>query len=82
MLKHEQGHFDIGRLCLAALQQVFANAVFLKNNYQAKPSAIFSETLKKYHEMGSLYDKETNHSNNKEEQKRWNILIAKLLSGN
>ena len=82
LLKHEQGHFDIGRLCLAAINQAFTNGVFLKKDYQTKPSAIFSDTLEKYHEMGALYDKETDHSKNKEEQKRWDVLIDKLLSGN
>jgi Bacterial protein of unknown function (DUF922) len=80
LLKHEQGHFDIGRLCVRALQQAYTTNVFLRKDLQAKLNSTFSEIMKTYHEMGIQYDKETDHSKNKEAQKRWEDLLAEKLA--
>ena len=80
LLKHEQGHLDIGRLSAIALQQAFNNTVFFKNDLQTKLSAVFAEVFKKYKDMGQLYDDETAHSRNKEEQERGDLFFSKELT--
>jgi hypothetical protein len=79
LLKHEQGHFDIGRLFATELQQAFATEVFLRKDSQPRLQKIFSEALKKYTDLGLKYDKETDHSKNKPEQQKWNLLFETQL---
>lgn len=80
LLKHEQGHFDIGRLYLKEALKKMASASFTRANFQAELQRIFSETHKKYTDMGTQYDNETNHSINKDEQKKWNAFFSKELT--
>ena len=80
LLMHEQGHFDIGRLCSLELQKTFNTTIFLKSNFQTKPQLLFDSILKKYNQMGLDYDKETDHSKNKAEQLRWNLFFQSQLS--
>ena len=75
LLKHEQGHFDVGILCAMELQEKFNKTVFLKNDYQAKLSAIIKETVDKYKKMDLLYDDETNHYANREQQWKWDAFF-------
>jgi hypothetical protein len=39
-----------------------------------------SETIRKYNEMGVQYDRETEHFRNKEQQEKWNSLLAEKLA--
>jgi len=80
LLKHEQGHFNIGILCAKELQQTFTSTVFFKKDVQVKINALFGDIMKKYHEMGLQYDKETDHSKNKDEQRRWDELLQGKLA--
>jgi hypothetical protein len=79
LLKHEQGHFDIGFLCHQEIISRFKNEILLRSDFQNKARAIFTDTMKKYHEMQLKYDEETNHSKNKESQEKWNVLLANTL---
>lgn len=81
LLRHEQGHFDIGRLCAAALKKAFDTAYISSSSYKTKPAEIFKAVLQLYHDMGLQYDKETDHSKNKAEQQRWEALLAEKLKG-
>lgn len=79
LLKHEQGHFDIGIICQKALISNIAKTVFLKNNYNQLLKDVFANTMKKYHETGLQYDAETDHSKNKKAQEQWNEFFKKQL---
>lgn len=81
LLRHEQGHFDIGRLCAAALKKAFDTAYISSSNYKTKPAEIFKAVLQSYHDMGVQYDNETDHSKNKAEQLRWETLLNAKLKG-
>lgn len=76
LLKHEQGHFDLGRLTVAEMMNTINNTVFFKNDFQQKLRTIVADIRKKYHDLGVRYDQETNHSKNKTQQEKWNAWIA------
>lgn len=82
LLKHEQVHFDIGRLCAIALKKAFDTAVFSNINYRTKHADIFTAVMKEYHDMGQLYDRETDHGKKQPEQKQWEMLVAAKLPAN
>jgi len=79
LLKHEQGHFDLGLICQREMIRQFNNAVFLKSDFQNKIQNIFSSILDKYHLLGLKYDEETDHSRNQAAQDKWNIFLAAEL---
>jgi len=76
LLKHEQGHFDIGILCAMEMQQRINATVFMKNNYQATLAAIIKEVVDKYKQMDLQYDAETAHHANRPEQWKWDAFFA------
>jgi hypothetical protein len=79
LLKHEQGHFDIGLICQNEMIKQINNTVFLNADFKNKLDNIFSFTLEKYKLMGVKYDEETNHSKNEESQIKWDAFFAKEL---
>ena len=72
LLKHEQGHFELGRLCQLEILSIVKKTSFDKTGFQLQFKAIFKNTLEKYKALGLKYDEETNHSLNKEKQEEWN----------
>ncbi|HMI78577.1 MAG TPA: DUF922 domain-containing protein, partial [Ferruginibacter sp.] len=79
LLKHEQGHFDIGLLCQKEFIFQLNNTRFSKTDYQSKVQSVFNTLSEKYRLMGLKYDEETNHSKNREAQQKWNDFFAKEL---
>jgi len=79
LLKHEQGHFDIGLICQREIIKQLNSTVFLKADFQNKIQTIFSSILEKYHLLGVKYDEETDHSKNQAAQDSWNIFFANAL---
>lgn len=80
LLKHEQGHFDVGVLCLKALVEQMTNSSFDRRHAGPKAQDMFSKILTTYTEMNRQYDQETNHSKIKEVQEKWNLFFAKELN--
>jgi len=80
LLKHEQGHFNIGLLCQLEVIKQFNSTVFFMTDYQSKIQAIFTALLEKYRLLGVQYDEETNHSKNQESQDSWNVFFTKELN--
>lgn len=78
-LLHEQRHFDITRIGAANFVQQIAQANFTKNNYQKLMTSIFDKAYAESVAMQQQYDRETNHSINKEEQLKWNDKIYEQL---
>lgn len=79
LLLHEQGHFDLGLLCMKEILEKEKAQVFTKNNFSDKLQSLFNETLKKYQDLGARYDKETEHSNNALSQEQWNNFFKQGL---
>lgn len=80
LLIHEQGHFNLGILCIKEILSVFHETKFKKSNYNVTLQSIINDISKKYNDMGIKYDAETNHSKNKEQQLVWNNFFAEKLS--
>ncbi len=79
LLKHEQGHFDMGILCAMELQEKVNNTVFFRNDYQSKLSVILKEIVDKYKKMDLQYDEETNHYANREQQWKWDAFFESKI---
>ncbi len=80
LLVHEQGHFNLGILCIKEIMSKFREAKFTKNNYNALLQNIVSDASNKYNDMGVKYDEETNHSKNTDQQKKWNSFFSEKLN--
>src|SRR5882724_1028400 len=80
LLKHEQGHFNIGLICQQELIRQVKTTVFFKPSFQEKLQQIFTEASNKYDAMGIQYDKETDHSKNEENQKKWDDFFAETFA--
>lgn len=80
LLKHEQGHFNLGLICQREIISALNNTVFFKTTFQEKIQTVFSAILDKYHSLGLQYDKETEHSRNQQSQDTWNIFFANELN--
>lgn len=79
LLVHEQGHFDLGLMCQKEILTLLKQARFTKSNLSYTVQNIISSQLTKYDGLMKKYDLETNHSANKEEQKKWNLFFAESL---
>ncbi len=79
ILSHEQLHFDI---CEIFGRKLYKEIVRLKKENKLKEKYINkkqSRLKKEYSDYQDIYDSETNHSINKEEQLRWNKKVAREL---
>ena len=79
LLKHEQGHFDIGILMAREILKQVKTARFTKFNFQNGLNKILNTAAVKYRKMGLDYDKETDHSKNSTAQQKWDDFIEKAL---
>jgi hypothetical protein len=75
LLKHEQGHFDIGILCAIELDQRIKSTAFFKANYQAKLNVLVHEVIDKYIKLEKDYDEETRHFTDREQQWKWDAFF-------
>lgn len=81
LLKHEQGHFDIGVLYMQEVLQSIATANFTKAGYKDEFERLIKDIHHKYVVMGDKYDKDTNHSIQKAEQVKWNAFFEEKVIG-
>ncbi len=80
LLKHEQGHFNTGILCM---KELLNRSEIIKEMNEAnmqKLQSLFQEVLTKYKKMDVEYDEATNHSINKPQQEKWNLFYANELN--
>ncbi len=72
LLKHEQLHFDITELVVRKMKKKLLSKKF-KNIKEIQNFArdAFGDCEKERKKLNELYDKETDHSINKEKQKEW-----------
>lgn len=80
ILRHEQGHFDIAEIFARKLHKKMSEYNFNKKTYQKDLKKIYQDILDEKEELQNSYDRETNHSINKEKQEEWNRKIEKLLN--
>jgi hypothetical protein len=80
LLAHEQGHFNIGILCMREVLSVVNKMTLTKTDYADAIRNVYGEIMRKYNEMNVQYDSETDHFKNKEQQQKWNALLAEKLA--
>ncbi|MET0461528.1 MAG: DUF922 domain-containing protein [Chitinophagaceae bacterium] len=78
ILAHEQGHFDIAEIFARKLHQRLKAYVFDKKTYQTDLRDIYEHTMDEKEAMQQTYDRETNHSINKDKQAEW---LEKINTG-
>jgi hypothetical protein len=79
LLKHEQGHFDVGVLYMREAVETIARTTFSRAGYKEEFQKIIRDLYQKYVSMGDQYDTETNHSIKKEEQEKWNAFFGEKV---
>jgi hypothetical protein len=79
ILSHEQGHFDIAEIFARKLHKKMSEYRFDRKSYEKDLRKIYQEILDEKEETQNKYDKETNHSINKEKQAEWLLKIAEML---
>jgi len=80
LLKHEQGHFDISELYARKIRKELSMYKFTKFNIYKMFIKISDRLLKESKRYNDEYDRETNHSINKEKQAEWDKKIAQELA--
>lgn len=80
ILQHEQGHFDIAEIFARQLYKDVKEYVDKGGKNPEKLSHLYQQTMEEKIQMQTDYDAETNHSINKEEQKKWLQKIDTRLS--
>lgn len=85
LLRHEQGHFDIGEIWTRKLRKAYAQLPFTRENFEAENGqvvieAIYDNIWNKMRQMQEDYDESTNHGRNEHAQLDWNQKIRKELA--
>lgn len=78
ILKHEQAHFDISEIHARILRKRISEAQFTIN-IKIEIESIYEIVERQRREMQKLFDAETEHSKNPEEEFRWEAFILKQL---
>lgn len=79
ILKHEQGHFDIAEIFARKLYKQMKEYRFNKKTYRQDLTAMYDKIVAEKSKMQDEYDRETNHSINKANQKEWQKKIEDML---
>lgn len=79
ILAHEQGHFDIAEIFARKLNKEMNEYKFNKSNFKDDLKKIYVAITAEKEEFQNDYDRETNHSINKEKQTEWLKKIDQLL---
>jgi len=80
ILSHEQGHFDIAEVFARRLHQKMSAYTFNSRSYQKDLKKIYEDITKEKEDVQNRYDRETNHSINKEKQAEWLKKISVMLN--
>lgn len=78
ILSHEQLHFDITELYARKIKKSF-DEYTLKSSIKKDLKAIYDSLMQQRYNMQKQYDKETNHSIDTTNQKKWQLKIDELL---
>lgn len=75
LLVHEQLHFDITEVYARRMRKHFAQVTNGCSLSQSDMEEQINAMMQEWRDRQKLYDKETSHSKNKEEQTRWELMI-------
>jgi Bacterial protein of unknown function (DUF922) len=81
LLKHEQGHFDIGEIFARKLQKAFTNYAMNSKTINEDLRQIYNNVMSERLQLNDLYDNETVFSQDVQAQNRWiNYIHLQLQS--
>lgn len=80
LLEHEQLHFDITELFARKLRRDFSNLEMPCTYSREAISAHYQEVLDRWRKTQKRYDRETNHSLIRSEQKKWETWVKDELA--
>lgn len=80
LLAHEQLHFDLAELYARKMRKHFSNLPNACNLPVEEIQAQGGKFLEDWGQREKLYDRETQHSKNRQEQQRWQAMVAQELS--
>lgn len=78
VLNHEQGHLKIGVLMQHELTDRLRTRSYTVH-YKQEAAGIFNKVARKYQAMQEQYDQETQHMMHRQEQRRWDEKLDKML---
>lgn len=79
ILSHEQGHFDIAEIYARKLHRRMSEYRFDKDSYRKELKRVYDEVTGEKAGLQEQYDRETQHSINKEKQAEWEKKIRSML---
>ncbi|WP_037320306.1 DUF922 domain-containing protein [Salegentibacter sp. Hel_I_6] len=79
LLAHEQLHFDITELHARKLRKALSNYEPAASKIKKELNALYAEIEKQHRKMQTEFDKESNHSLNKEAELKWRIFVQEEL---
>lgn len=80
LLNHEQLHFDIAEVYARKLRMELSGLNDLSpRNYEQKVRTVYQRVLEEHNAFQDQYDRETQHSKNREKQADWNEKISQML---
>jgi len=79
LLRHEQGHYNIGFLYTKELVNRIKKINLSIDNYEAEIKLMYNKVWSEYKEIDKRYENETNHSLNRSMQDKWNKVIEEWV---
>ena len=80
LLDHEQLHFDIAEVYARRLRQKLSLLEGLnQHNFEERVREVYHEVMTEHNAFQDLYDRETQHSKDREKQAEWNKRIKDML---
>ena len=78
ILEHEQMHFDISELCARKLRKGLVGIPH-DRNFKENSEVVYQQYEAERRQLQTQYDKESDHSNNREAEYKWRVYIAEQL---
>lgn len=79
LLSHEQGHYDIHEIFSEDMRYRVAKDCFNRETYKKQISDLYNNLFLHYDSLQTNYDVQTDHMNNKFQQKKWKQFIQRKL---
>ncbi len=80
LLLHEQGHFDLRELYTRKLKKALTKLKANRKNINRKLNRLFKKNAKAFQKANKKYDKQTNYSRKKDDQRQWaQYIIDELI---
>ncbi len=80
LLAHEQLHFNIAEVFTRKLRQRLQQLKNLNHlNFESRVQQVYRDVNRQHSAFQGRYDRETDHSKNREMQVEWEVKVARLL---